>query len=52
MDSDVYLQKIFEIIKDSTKFKGLSTDPTIIREAQLQRFLRYMKDKNIFTKET
>ena len=51
IDRDVYIQKIFEIIKDRTKFKELSTDPTIIREGQLQRFLRSMKDKNIFTKE-
>ena len=48
---DVYIRKIFEIIKDPTKFKELSTDPTIIREYQLQRFLRSMKGKNIFTKE-
>ena len=51
IDRDVYFQKIFEIIKDRTKFKRLSTDPTIIREGQLQRILRSMKDKNIFTKE-
>ena len=29
---DVYIQKIFEIIKDRTKFKELSIDPTIKRE--------------------
>ena len=52
MDRDVYIQKLFDIIKDGTKFKDLSTDPTIIREGQLQRFLRSMKNKNIFTKET
>ena len=51
IDRDVYIQKIFEIIKDRTKFKELSTDQTIIREGQLQRFLRSMKDKNIFSKE-
>ena len=51
IDRDVYIRKILEIIKDRRKFKELSTDPTIIREGQLQRFLRSMKDKNIFTKE-
>ena len=51
MDKHVYIQKIFEIIKDRTKFKELSTDSTIIREGQLQRFLRSMKYQ-IFTKET
>ena len=29
---NVYIQKIFEIIKDRTKFKELSIEPTIIRE--------------------
>ena len=51
MDRDIYIWKIFEIIKVCTKFKALSTDPTIIRKGQLQRFLRSMKDKNISTKE-
>ena len=50
IDRDVYIQKIFAIIKDRTKFKELSTDPTI-REGQLQRFFRSMKAKNIFTEE-
>ena len=48
MDRDVYIRKTFEIIKDRTKFKELSTDPTIIREGQLQRFLRSMKDLEIY----
>ena len=50
-DRDVYIQKIFQIIKDCTKFKELSTDTTVMSEGQLQRFLRSMKDKNIFTRE-
>ena len=48
MDRDVYIRKIFEIIKDCTKFKELSTDLTIIREGQLQRFLRSMKRQEHF----
>ena len=51
MHRDVYIRKIFEIIKDRTKFKELPTDQTIIKEYQLQRYLRSMKGKNIFTKE-
>ena len=47
---NVYIEKMFEIIKYGPKFKELSTDPTIIREGQLQRLLRSMNDKNIFTK--
>ena len=51
IDRDVHIQKILELIKDRTKFKELSTDPTIMREGQLQRLLTSTKDKNIFTKE-
>ena len=50
MVRDVYIWKMFEIIKDRAKFKELTTDSIIIREGQLQRFLRSMKDRNIFTK--
>ena len=35
MDRNVYIQKIFEIMTDRTKFKELSIDPT---KSQLQRF--------------
>ena len=52
MDRDVYIWKIFEIIQDCTKLKNLSTDPTVIRKGQLQRFLRSMKDKKIFNKDS
>ena len=38
MDRNVYIQKIFEIMTDRTKFKELSIDPTITCESQLQRF--------------
>ena len=34
IDRDVYIQKIFEIIKYGPKFRELSTDSTIIREGQ------------------
>ena len=52
MDREVYIQKIFEIIKGRTKLKELSTDSTALRESQLHRFLRSMKDKNILLKKT
>lgn len=42
----------YEIIKDGTKFKELSTDPIITKQVQRQRFLRSMIDKQVFTKET
>ena len=51
MARDIYIRKIFEIIKDRRKLKEISTNLTTIREGLLQRFLRSMKDKKIFTKE-
>ena len=35
-----------------SKFKKLSCDPTILRERQLQRFLRTLKNKGFFTDES
>ena len=39
---------IQEIISDSSKFEKLNEDPTLKREASLQRFLRKLKQKNFF----
>ena len=46
------MKKIYAIIKDTSKFKKLPSDPTILREAQLQRFLRNLKNKDIFTDDS
>ena len=37
-----------EIIPDSSKFEKLNEDPTLKREALLQRFLRKLKQKHFF----
>ena len=37
-----------EIISDTSKFEKLNEDPTLKREASLQRFLRKLKHKNLF----
>ena len=39
---------IQELISDTSKFKKLNEDPTLKREASLQRFLRKLKQKNFF----
>ena len=39
---------IREIISDTSKFEKLNEDPTLKREASLQRFLRKLKHKNFF----
>ena len=47
-----YIKAILsDIISDTSKFKNLSADPMLLREGQLQRFLRNIKNKKIFKKE-
>ncbi|KAL9964557.1 hypothetical protein ACROYT_G028213 [Oculina patagonica] len=46
---------VLKIISDSTKFKPIKEDPTLLREGQLQRFLRKLKSKghlepNVYSK--
>ena len=51
LNRDEYIKKLSDIISDTSKFKKLSADPTLLREGQLQRFLRKLKNKQFFTKE-
>ena len=51
LNRDEYIKKLSDIISDTSKFKKLSADPTLLREGQLQRFLRKLKNKKFFTKE-
>ena len=51
LNRDQYIKSIFDIISVTSKFKKLAADPTLIREKQLQRFLRKLK-KNEFYKRT
>ena len=48
LDQKLYNNAIEEIISDSSKFEKLNEDPTLKREASLQRFLRKLKQKNFF----
>ena len=48
LDRKPYNNAIGEIISDNSKFEKLSEDPTLKREASLQRFLRKLKQKNFF----
>ena len=45
LDRDVYDLSILNIINDNTKFKVIANDPTLQREAKLQRYLRGVKAK-------
>ena len=48
LDRKLYNNAVEEIISDSCKFEKLNEDPTLKREASLQRFLRKLKQKNFF----
>ena len=52
LDREEYVKKIYAIINDTSKFKKLPSDPTILREGQLQRFLRTLKNKRLFKDES
>ena len=52
LDREEYVKKIYAIINDTSKFKKLPSDPTILREGQLQRFLRTLKNKGLFKDES
>ena len=48
LDRKLYDNAIQEIISDISKFEKLNEDPTLKREASLQRFLRKLKQKKFF----
>ena len=50
LDWKLYDNAIQEIISDTYKFEKLNEDPTLKREASLQRFLCKLKQKNFLTK--
>ena len=48
LDQKVYNNSVQEIIPETYKFEKLNEDPTLKREASLQRFLRKLKQKTFF----
>ena len=52
LDREVYNNSCLGIINDQSKFKHLPADPTISREAKLQRFLRKLRSKKVLDKDT
>ena len=52
LDRYIYDRNILEIIHDTAKFTKLKDNPTLIRERQLQCFLRRIKDKNRYDEKT
>ena len=50
LDRKIYDNAIQEIVSGTSKFEKLNEDPTLKYEASLQRFLRKLKQKNLFKK--
>ena len=50
LDRKFYINTIEEIISDTSKFEKLNEDPTLNREASLERFLRKLKQKTFLMK--
>ena len=50
LDRKLYSNAIEKIISDTSKCEKLSEDATLKREASLQRFLHYLKQKNFSNK--
>ena len=48
LDRNLYNNAIEEITSGTSKFEKLNEDPTLKREASLQRFLRKLKQRNFF----
>ena len=48
LDRVEYDKGLFKIINDTTKFRVLTSDPTLTREGKLQRYLRDLKKKGHF----
>ena len=46
-----YICDVNHIINDRIKFKLLTVDPTSLREGQLQRFLRKLKNEGLFDED-
>ena len=52
MDRVIYNQQIYALLSDKNKFNKLSEDLTKLREGQLQRYLRELKNKQFLDDAT
>ena len=51
LNREHYNRMILDIVSEKTKFREISTDPTLKREGQLQRFLLKLKKKGVFKED-
>ena len=43
---------MYDILENNSTFKKLKKDPTLLKERQLQRFIRTLKKQGVFDKNT
>ena len=48
LDRSVYKSKIYDILSDTSKFRQLSSDPTVTRQTKLCNFLLKLKKQGLF----
>ena len=47
-----YDKAMYDIIENNSKFKKLKKDPTLLKEGQIQRFIRTLKKQGVFDENT
>ena len=47
-----YDKAMCELLEDNTKFRKIKKDPTLLKEGQLQRFIRTLKKQGVFDDST
>ena len=48
LDREIYKRNIYDILSDQSKFKQLSSDPTVTRPTKLCTFLLELKKQGLF----
>ena len=52
MSQKDYDKAMYDILDNNSKFKKLKKDPTLLKEGQLQRFIRTLKKQGVFDDST
>ena len=52
MNQKDYDKAMYDILENNSKFKKLKKDPTLLKEGQLQRFIRTLKKQGVFDDNT
>ena len=52
MNRKDYDKAMCDILEENSKFRKLKKDPTLLKEGQLQRFIRTLKKQGVFDDNT